>query len=215
MHLQSSSNCLLYQAISRQTFPTESHCGFLLSQCLLEGKRAQHPTGSLPPPNSALRGPLLGHPSRLCIPLRAAPKLHLGIRDTIKLPNQPGALCLLHLSTCPFLTTLTPVVWLWETLPNIFFTNLKRRKMLRNSEVAEQQDGQIPNSSGYQETKYGGTWVAQSVKHLPLAQVMIPGSWDQAPHWAPFSEGSLLLPLPLPLPAAPPAYVLSLSQSNK
>ena len=27
-----------------------------------------------------------------------------------------------------------------------------------------------------------GAWVAQSVKHLPLAQVMISGSWDQAPH---------------------------------
>ena len=28
---------------------------------------------------------------------------------------------------------------------------------------------------------YQGTWVAQSVKYLPLAQVMIPGSWDEAP----------------------------------
>ena len=26
------------------------------------------------------------------------------------------------------------------------------------------------------------TWVAQSVKPLPSAQVMIPGSWDRAPH---------------------------------
>ena len=40
--------------------------------------------------------------------------------------------------------------------------------------------------------------VAQSVQHLPSAQVMIPGSWSQAPHRAPCSVGSLLLPLPLP-----------------
>ena len=25
---------------------------------------------------------------------------------------------------------------------------------------------------------FRGTWVAQSVRHLPLAQVMIPGFWD-------------------------------------
>jgi len=28
-----------------------------------------------------------------------------------------------------------------------------------------------------------GAWVTQSVKRLPLAWVMIPGSWDQAPCW--------------------------------
>ena len=55
--------------------------------------------------------------------------------------------------------------------------------------------------------------MAQSVKHLPLARVMILGSWDRAPHWGPCSVGSLLLPLPLPLPTdcgLPP-----LSQVNK
>ncbi|XP_059248681.1 thiamine transporter 2-like isoform X2 [Mustela nigripes] len=31
---------------------------------------------------------------------------------------------------------------------------------------------------------YVGAWVAQWVKHLPSAQVMIPGSWDGAPHQA-------------------------------
>ena len=30
---------------------------------------------------------------------------------------------------------------------------------------------------------YWGAWVAQSVKRLPLAQVMIPGSWDRVPQW--------------------------------
>ena len=41
-----------------------------------------------------------------------------------------------------------------------------------------------------------------SIKQLALAQVMIPGSWDQALHWAPCSARNLLLPL---LPAIPPA----------
>ena len=52
--------------------------------------------------------------------------------------------------------------------------------------------------------------MAQPVRHLPSAQVMILGSWDTAPHQAPCTVGSLLLPLPLPLP---PAYALSLSLS--
>ena len=44
-----------------------------------------------------------------------------------------------------------------------------------------------------------GTWVAQSLKRLPLAQVIIPGSWDRALHRVLCSAGSLLLPLPLPM----------------
>ena len=51
--------------------------------------------------------------------------------------------------------------------------------------------------------------MAQSVKCLPLAQVMIPGCWDRDPGRAPCPVGSLLL-LPLPLPLA---YALSLSLS--
>ena len=43
-----------------------------------------------------------------------------------------------------------------------------------------------------------GTWVAQSVKCLPSAQVMIPGCWDQTPCWAVCSVKSLFLPLPPP-----------------
>ena len=34
------------------------------------------------------------------------------------------------------------------------------------------------------------TWMAQSVKWLPSAQVRISGSWDQAPHLAPCSMGA-------------------------
>ena len=37
------------------------------------------------------------------------------------------------------------------------------------------------------------------VERLPLAQVMIPGSWDRVPHIR-LSAGSLLLPLPMSLP---------------
>ena len=50
--------------------------------------------------------------------------------------------------------------------------------------------------------------MAQCVKCLPLARVMIPESWDQAPHWAPCSTGSLLLPLPLPLLVFPVSLCL-------
>ena len=53
------------------------------------------------------------------------------------------------------------------------------------------------------------------VKRLPLAQVMFPGSWDRAPHRAPCSTGSLLLPLPLPLLVFPLSLSLSLSLSIK
>ena len=42
-------------------------------------------------------------------------------------------------------------------------------------------------------------WVAQLVKRLAFAQVVISGSWDGAPLLAPRSAGNLLL-LPLPLP---------------
>ena len=56
-----------------------------------------------------------------------------------------------------------------------------------------------------------GTWMAQLVKHFPLTQVMISGSWDLAPHQAPCSAGSLFLSLPLSLPL----LSLSLSLTNK
>ena len=51
--------------------------------------------------------------------------------------------------------------------------------------------------NGHFQKQNRGTWVAQSVKRLPLAQVMIPGSWDPGPHWAPCSSRNLLLPLSL------------------
>ena len=59
------------------------------------------------------------------------------------------------------------------------------------------------------EMRLPGAWVAQWVKCLPSARVMIPGSCNRVPHRAPTSMGSLLLPLPLPLPI--PLLVLTLS----
>lgn len=57
-----------------------------------------------------------------------------------------------------------------------------------------------------------GAWVAESIKCLPVAQVMIP--WDRAPRQAPGSAGSLLFPSPSP--SAPVhAHALLLSLSNK
>ena len=56
-----------------------------------------------------------------------------------------------------------------------------------------------------------GIWVAQSVRHLPSAQVLNPGSWDQDPRWL----SSLLSgESASPSPSAPPTpllYSLSLS----
>ena len=41
-----------------------------------------------------------------------------------------------------------------------------------------------------------GAWVAQSVEHLPSAQVVIPGSWDQVPHWVPCGGASAYVSFP-------------------
>ena len=62
----------------------------------------------------------------------------------------------------------------------------------------------------FKKTKvWWGSWVAQLVKQLPSAQFMILESRDPAPHEAPCSVGSLLLPLPLTL------FVCSLCLKNK
>lgn len=45
-----------------------------------------------------------------------------------------------------------------------------------------------------------------SVRHLLLAQVMIPVSWDRVPSWAPCSARCLLLPSPY---IAPPPFFCS------
>ena len=54
-----------------------------------------------------------------------------------------------------------------------------------------------------------GTEVAQLVKDLPPAQVMIPGSCDRSPRQAPCSAGWLAAsPAPLSLPFPPAARAL-------
>ena len=64
---------------------------------------------------------------------------------------------------------------------------------------------------------FGDTWVAWSVKLLPLVQVMIPRSWDRAPHRAPCLVGACFsLSSPLVLSAATfLSLPLSVSQINK
>ena len=63
----------------------------------------------------------------------------------------------------------------------------------------------------YEILKIGrGAWVAQSVKHLHLAQVMIPESWDRVLSQAFCSAGSLPVPISLPLACAH-SHVLPLS----
>ena len=59
-----------------------------------------------------------------------------------------------------------------------------------------------------------GAWVAQSVKCLPSAQVMISGSWDRAPHQVPPLGACFFLPTP---PACVPSLAgcLYLCQINK
>ena len=62
----------------------------------------------------------------------------------------------------------------------------------------------------------GGAWVAQLVKYLPSAQVMIPEFWDVALNQSPCLMGNLLLPLLCPSTRALfLALSLPLSQINK
>lgn len=57
-----------------------------------------------------------------------------------------------------------------------------------------------------------GARVAQWVEHLPLAGVVIPTSWDQAPLWAPHQGGVCLSVFLCPSPLF--LFMLSLSLSE-
>ena len=54
----------------------------------------------------------------------------------------------------------------------------------------------LPHAWWLETTNIWGRLGGSAVKHLPLAQVVIPGSWDTVPHRAPHRE-----------PASPSAYV--------
>lgn len=60
------------------------------------------------------------------------------------------------------------------------------------------------------ENVVGDTWVSQLAKHLPLAQIMILGSWDQAPCGGGGSRLSRVS-ASSSLSAPPTPFVLSLS----
>ena len=57
--------------------------------------------------------------------------------------------------------------------------------------------GLLYKSNAVIESSQQGHLGGSVVEHLPLAQVMVLGSWDQVPHW--LLEWSLLLPLPMGL----------------
>ena len=109
--------------------------------------------------------------------------------------------------------------WLWnlswfcfiEAIPTA--VKWKRRKQLHltmfallvyffkaDRNVISRTNHDLKSQDVVKSWKIWGAWVPQSVRCPPSAQVMIPGSWDPAPHWALSSAGSLLLPLPLLLP---------------
>ena len=101
---------------------------------------------------------------------------------------------------------------------------IEKGKFLKSNElnwedVARKERTSLYNQNYYMEvyTVYAfkwvfwGTWVAQSVKWLPSAQVMIPGSWDGAPHLAPAQWGVCVA---LSFFRSPCFFSLSLSQIN-
>ena len=59
--------------------------------------------------------------------------------------------------------------------------------------------------------KNRGAWVAQSVKRLTSGEVMILGSWNQAPSQGPRSVGSMLSLSPCLCPSLACALCISLS----
>ena len=54
--------------------------------------------------------------------------------------------------------------------------------------------GRLSKKCYIKNSKFRGAWVAQWVKPLPSAHVMVSGSWDRALHQAFCSAGSLLPP---------------------
>ena len=88
------------------------------------------------------------------------------------------------------------------------------RKVLMKTRVVEEirTEGRVANKIHIKKSKIQGAWVAQLIKCLPSAQVMIPGSWDGALLWASCS-GQPASPFPFAPPPAVPSQ--DLFQINK
>ena len=72
---------------------------------------------------------------------------------------------------------------------------------LKKMKQAEVHPGPLPLSGAwfsFNKPHLSGRLGGSAVERLPLAQVVILGSWDRVPHQAPCME-SLLLPLPVSL----------------
>ena len=84
--------------------------------------------------------------------------------------------------------------------------------MLLDLAVYKSKEAKVAFSYFFRKCKHDrGAWVAQSVKHLPSAQVMTLGTPGMSP-----TLGSLLSGEPAsPSPASPPLLVCSLSFSVK
>ena len=104
-----------------------------------------------------------------------------------------------------------PEVGETETLALISSPTISWNKSLNKVQRLLQKSTNTSNTD--RKIVFRGTWVAQSVKHLSSAQVMISGSWDWVLHQAPCSAKSFSLSL-CPSPHFC-ALSLTLSQINK
>ena len=132
--------------------------------------------------------------------LRSWPQLkpivqHSSNRATEVLP----ALSFLYSNRVPYFSVGHRALW------NSSQLRVGRVTMLLNS-------GQIYVKE-YLKGQRGGTWLAQSVKCLPSAQLMISGSWDRVPHRTPCSMVTLLFLSAFTFACTLP--LSSLSQINK
>ena len=134
------------------------------------------------------------------------------LSNIILLPSSVHFLCVTVCKTACISGSIYPAWWsCLSPLRGAYSTKMKHWWWRKKSPLAT-KDGE-GMSMLIKKWSSWGTWVAQLVEHLPLAQIVISGSWDWAPHWAPGSAESLFLPLLLPLP--PPTCAVSLSLSNE
>ena len=132
------------------THSTESHCSFLLQQCLPEAGPNQHCHTSNRHP-----GGCLGHlPRRRSAPRRCAQAI-------TRTPRPPSTArsswrFLPPASPWPCLAALILTVRLWRICQISSAVSWGHRICGDTDEATSQQGGWIPNSSGYQETKPGG-----------------------------------------------------------